>query len=88
MIRRLGSFMGIILLTTILAVAQEDYALVISGSDDGRVEAECFDCYSNIVTQDDTQIIDTVKIGLNNDGSEVTGIANEGLLSSNNRLRS
>ena len=79
MIRRLGSFMGIILLTTLLATAQEDYAMVISGSDDGRVEAECFDCYANIVTQTDTQTIETVKTGLNNDGSEIVGIGDEGL---------
>jgi hypothetical protein len=40
LIRWLGLFMGIILLTTFLATAQEDYAVTISGSDIGRIETE------------------------------------------------
>jgi len=40
---------------------------------------ECTDCYANIITQDDTQIIDTVKIGLSDVGNDLVGIGNEGL---------
>ncbi len=79
MIRRLGLFTGIILLTTLLAAAQEDYAMVISGSDNGLFEVACSDCFSNIVTQSDVQTVDNVKTGLNSYGSEFIGIGNEGL---------
>jgi len=40
---------------------------------------ECTDCYANIITQDDTQVIDTVKIGLSDVGNDLVGIGNEGL---------
>jgi hypothetical protein len=40
---------------------------------------ECTDCYANIITQDDTQIIDTVKIGLSDAEVDDVGIGNEGL---------
>ena len=64
MIRLLGSLMSIILLTTFLAIAQEDYAMIISGSDDGGIEAECPDCYENALTQSDTQAIEVVRSAL------------------------
>ena len=76
MIRWLGSFMGVILLTTLLAAAQEDYALIISTSDDGRIETECPDCYANVMTQSDTQAIETVISGLED---EDVAVGNEGL---------
>ena len=74
--RRLWSFMGIILLTTFSAVAQEDYALIISTSDDGRIETECPDCYGNVLTQSDTQAIETFRMGI--EDAEVA-VGNEGL---------
>lgn len=40
---------------------------------------ECTDCYANIITQTDTQIIDTVKIGVSDDGTETVAIGNQGL---------
>jgi hypothetical protein len=74
LIRWLGLFMGIILLTIFLATAQEDYAMVISGRDDGRIEAECPGCFANALTQSDTQAIESVRMGL----AEV-GVGNVGL---------
>ena len=29
----------------IFGIAQEDYAFVISGREEGGIEAECFDCF-------------------------------------------
>jgi hypothetical protein len=40
---------------------------------------ECTDCYANIITQEDTQIIDTVKIGLSDVENDLVGIGNEGM---------
>lgn len=40
---------------------------------------ECTDCYANIITQTDTQVIDTVKIGVSDDGTETVAIGNQGL---------
>jgi hypothetical protein len=45
----------------------------------GAQVPECTDCYANIITQDDTQVIDTVKIGLSDVGNDLVGIGNEGL---------
>ncbi len=39
----------------------------------------CTDCYANIITQNDVQTIDTVKIGMSDVGNEKVGIGNEGL---------
>jgi hypothetical protein len=75
LIRLLGSLMSIILLTTFLAIAQEDYAMIISGSDDGGIEAECPDCYENALTQSDTQAIEVVRSALLAD----VGVGEEGL---------
>ena len=70
MIKWLGSFMSIVLLTTFLAIAQpEDYAMIISENDDGEVVA-----YANLVIQTDTQVVDTDKLGLRD-----VGIGEEGL---------
>ena len=74
--RWLGSFMGIILLTTFLATAQEDYAMVISGRDDGRIEAECPDCYANVMTQSDTQAIEKIRTSIEDVD---VAVGNEGL---------
>ena len=40
---------------------------------------ECTDCYANIITQNDAQTIDTVKIGMSDVGNEKVGFGNEGL---------
>ena len=40
---------------------------------------ECTDCYANIITQTDTQVIDTVKIGVSDDETETVAIGNQGL---------
>jgi hypothetical protein len=66
--------MSIILLTTLLAIAQGDYAMIISGSDDGGIEAECPDCYANVLTHVDTQRIEDVRLALAD-----VGAGNEGL---------
>ena len=63
LIRRPGLFISMILLTTFLAIAQDDYALVISGSDDGSITAECTDCFANIITQADSITIEDVRQG-------------------------
>ena len=68
--RWLGSFMGIVLLTTFLAVAQEDYAVVISGNDNGGIKTECPDCYANVLTQNDVQAIENVRIGISESRDE------------------
>ena len=47
--------MSIILLTTFLAIAQEDSAVTISAKDDGRIVAECPDCRDNIITHRERQ---------------------------------
>lgn len=74
MVRWLGSFMSMILLTTFVAIAQEDYAVIISAGDDGGIVAECPDCYANVLTQSETQAIEKVRMGLTN-----VAVGNEGI---------
>ena len=49
--------MSIILLTTFLAIAQEDSAVTISAKDDGRIVAECPDCRDNIIVANGLYIL-------------------------------
>lgn len=56
--------MSIVLLTTFLATAQGDYAIIISGRDDGGIQAECPDCYGNVITHVDAQRIEQVRMDL------------------------
>lgn len=73
LVRWLGSFMSIIMLTTFLAIAQDDYAMIISAGDDGGITAECPDCYANVLTQSDTKAIENVRLGLD------AAVGNQGL---------
>ena len=40
---------------------------------------ECTECYANIITQQDVQIIDTVRIGMSDAEVDTVGIGNEGM---------
>jgi len=77
LIKYVGCFMSMILLSALSAASDEDYAMVISG-DDSYMEY-CQDCSSNIITQTDNQIIENVKIGVSNqlldEGVEGEGFA-------------
>lgn len=76
MIRYPGYFICIILLAALSAASDEDYAVVISGGD--SYSEYCQDCYANIVTQTDNQIIEEVKIGVSDQVFNV-GVGDEGL---------
>jgi len=76
LIRYLGYFMSIILLSTLSTASEEDYAMVISGDD--SYSEYCQDCYANIITQADDQMIEEVKIGVSDQVFNV-GVGDEGL---------
>ena len=68
--------MCMILLAALSAASEEDYAVVISGED--SYSEYCQDCYANIITQADNQIIEEVNIGVSNQIFDV-GVGDEGL---------
>ena len=79
LIRYLGYFMSMILLLALSAASDEDYAMVISGDD--SYSEYCQDCYPNIITQTDNQMIENVKIGVSDQIFDV-GVGDEGLTAS------
>lgn len=73
-------FMSIILLVTLSSMAEEDYAVVISGNEDNSMY--CRDCYANIVTQNANQPIGNVNIGVSGAALDSMGVGEDGLSAS------
>jgi len=67
--------MSLILLTTFLAIAQEDYAITIYGSDDGGIETVRLGLDSNPITQADAQAIVVIRSALEPDSG--SGVASD-----------
>lgn len=70
--------MSIVLLISLPAASEEDYAVVIYG-DDADSSEYCQDCYANIVTQTDNQMIENVNIGVSQTALDAIGVGEEGL---------
>lgn len=66
------------MLVSLSAASEEDYAVVIYGEDADGSEY-CQDCYANIVTQNDNQLIENVNIGVSETALDAIGVGEEGL---------
>ncbi len=78
MIKRIGFLISTILLISLLAASEEDYAVVIYG-DDTDSSLYCEDCYANIITATDNQVIEDVNIGVSGPALDAIGVGQEGL---------
>lgn len=70
--------MSIVLLISLSAASEEDYAVVIYG-DDAESSEYCQDCYANIITSNDNQIIEEVNIGVSETALDAIGVGEDGL---------